>query len=167
MAGQLIDARWTMRNIAQRFSTILTVAQAIVRHQHRFLDHGALAMQPLVLRQIADEVGMHESTVSRATHQKYIATPTGTFELSYFFSRGLELPGGGHCSPTAVRQLVGEIIAREIGPPLSDAAIALQLARRGIQVARRTVTKYRQELGLSTVDQRAGRQAAALLHAPT
>jgi RNA polymerase sigma-54 factor len=162
MAGQLTDAKWTMRNIAQRFSTILAVAQAIVRHQHRFLDHGALAMQPLGLRQIAEELGMHESTVSRVTHQKYIATPTGTFELGYFFSRGLAVAGGGHCSPTAVRELVGEIITRESGPPLSDVAIALQLTRRGIQVARRTVTKYRQELGLGAAGQRAGRQAAAL-----
>jgi RNA polymerase sigma-54 factor len=163
MAGQLTDAKWTMRNISQRFSTILAVAQAIVRHQHRFLDHGALAMQPLVLRTIAEELGMHESTVSRVTNQKYIATPTGTFELGYFFSRGLAVAGGGHCSPTAVRELVGEIIARESGPPLSDVAIALQLARRGIQVARRTVTKYRQELGLSAAGQRAARQAAALM----
>jgi RNA polymerase sigma-54 factor len=165
MAGQLTDAKWTMRNIAQRFTTILAVAQAIVRHQHRFLDHGALAMQPLMLRQIAEELGMHESTVSRVTRQKYIATPTGTFELGYFFSRGLAVAGGGHCSPTAVRELVGEIITRESGPPLSDVAIAQQLARRGIQVARRTVTKYRQEMGLSAAGQRAGRQSVALLHA--
>lgn len=160
LAGQLHEARWTMRNVAQRFATILSVAQAIVRHQHRFLEHGALAMQPLVLRQIAEELGMHESTVSRVTHQKYIATPSGTFELGYFFSRGLPVTGGGHCSPTAVRELVHEMIVRERGQPLSDVAIAQQLVRRGIRVARRTVTKYRQELGLGVAGQRASRLAA-------
>jgi RNA polymerase sigma-54 factor len=136
------------------------VAQSIVRRQQRFLDHGPLAMQPLVLRQVAEELGMHESTVSRVTHQKFIATPSGTFELGYFFSRGLSVVGGGQCSPTAVRELVHEIIVREHGTPLSDVAIALQLARRGIRVARRTVTKYRQQLGLGTAGLRAARGMA-------
>nr|WP_145547014.1 RNA polymerase factor sigma-54 [Variovorax boronicumulans] len=160
LAGQLQEARWTLRNVEQRFSTILAVAQAIVRRQQRFLEHGALAMQPMVLRQIAEELGMHESTVSRVTHQKFIATPSGTFELGYFFSRGLPVAGGGQCSPTAVRELVHEIIVREHGQPLSDVAIALQLARRGIRVARRTVTKYRQQLGLGTAGLRATRAMA-------
>ncbi|RCW72496.1 RNA polymerase factor sigma-54 [Pseudorhodoferax soli] len=160
LAGQLQEARWTLRNVEQRFSTILAVAQSIVRRQQRFLDHGPLAMQPLVLRQVAEELGMHESTVSRVTHQKFIATPSGTFELGYFFSRGLSVVGGGQCSPTAVRELVHEIIVREKGAPLSDVAIALQLARRGIRVARRTVTKYRQQLGLGTAGLRAARGMA-------
>lgn len=154
LSGQLSEARWTLRNVEQRFATILSVAQAIVRHQQGFLEHGALAMQPLILRQIASELGMHESTVSRVTHQKYIATPSGTFELSYFFSRGLPVASGGVCSPTAVRELVHEIIQRERGQPLSDVAITQQLARRGIRVARRTVTKYRQQLGVVAAVQR-------------
>jgi RNA polymerase sigma-54 factor len=160
LGGQLSEAKWIVRNVEQRFATILAVAQAIVRQQHRFLDHGALAMQPLVLRQIAEELGMHESTVSRVTHQKFIATPSGTFELGYFFSRGLAVEGGGQCSPTAVRELVHEIILRERGEPLSDVAIAQQLARRGIHVARRTVTKYRTQLGLGAAGRRAGMRSS-------
>lgn len=153
--GQLQEARWTVRNIEKRFSTILAVAQAIVRHQQQFFEHGPLAMRPLVLRQIAEELGMHESTVSRVTSQKYIATPRGTFELGSFFSRGLQAgSGGAACAPTAVRGLVQEIIAAERGMPLSDVTIAQRLARQGIKIARRTVTKYRQQLGLRPAEQR-------------
>ncbi|MEH3087145.1 MAG: RNA polymerase factor sigma-54 [Xylophilus ampelinus] len=156
LGQQLSEARWTVRNIERRFSTILEVARAIVRHQHRFLDHGTLAMRPLGLRQIAQELGMHESTVSRVTNQKYLATPNGTIELGAFFSRGMEVRDGGSCAPMAVRGLVQQIIAAETGAPLSDAAIALRLQRQGIRVARRTVTKYRQQLGLRPADRRRG-----------
>lgn len=153
--GQLQEARWTVRNIEKRFSTILAVAQAIVRHQQQFFEYGPLAMRPLVLRQIAEELSMHESTVSRVTSQKYIATPGGTYELGGFFSRGLQTGGGsGSCAPTAVRGLVQEIIAGEHGRPLSDVAIAERLERQGIRIARRTVTKYRQQLGLRPAEQR-------------
>jgi RNA polymerase sigma-54 factor len=160
---KLQDARWTVRNLHQRFATILDVAQAILRRQSPFLDHGPMAMRPLGLAEIAQELDMHESTVSRATHEKYIATPAGTFELKYFFSRAISAGTGHASSPTAIRALVGEIIAREHpAAPLSDVAVTRQLARRGIAIARRTVTKYRQQLGIPAADERgdAGVQAA-------
>jgi RNA polymerase sigma-54 factor len=152
---KLQDARWTVRNLHQRFATILDVAQAILRRQSPFLDHGPMAMRPLGLAEIAQELDMHESTVSRATHEKYIATPAGTFELKYFFSRAISAGTGHASSPTAIRALVGEIIAREHpAAPLSDVAVTRQLARRGIAIARRTVTKYRQQLGIPAADER-------------
>jgi RNA polymerase sigma-54 factor len=151
----LQEARWTLRNLEQRFSTILDVAQAIVRRQHAFFEHGPLAMKPLALRQIAEEVGVHESTVCRVTNNKYMATPVGTLELKYFFSRPMPMGNAFVYSGTAVRALVQELIAAEDpAHPLSDVDIAEQLARQGMSVARRTVTKYRQALKLPPVDRR-------------
>lgn len=151
----LQEARWTLRNLEQRFSTILDVAQAIVRRQHAFFEHGPLAMKPLALRQIAEEVGVHESTVCRVTNNKYMATPVGTLELKYFFSRPMPMGNTYVYSGTAVRALVQELIAAEDPThPLSDVDIAEQLARQGMSVARRTVTKYRQALKLPPVDRR-------------
>jgi RNA polymerase sigma-54 factor len=162
LAGHLQEARWTMHNVEQRFSTILEVAGAIVRRQRHFLEYGALAMKPLGLREIADEVGVHESTVSRVTHHKYMATPTGVFELKHFFSRTMLSASGRACSGTAIRALVEELIQRESpAAPLSDAEIARQLAQQGLVVARRTVTKYRQSLHIEAVELRRRRQAAA------
>lgn len=156
LAGQLQEARWMVSNVEQRFATILAVAQAIVRRQHRFLDFGAMAMKPLGLRAIADEVGLHESTVSRVTNNKFMATPLGVFELKHFFSRALSTSSGKQVSGTAIRGLIKEMIAAEPpSAPLSDPEIARQLARQGLVVARRTVTKYRQCLGLEAVDRRA------------
>jgi RNA polymerase sigma-54 factor len=155
LAGHLQDARWTLRNVEQRFSTILDVASAIVRRQHHFLEFGAMAMKPLVLKEIAEEVGIHESTVSRVTNNKYIATPVGVFELKYFFSRPLVTRNGGACSATAIRGLIKEIIdAEQPTAPLSDAEITRQLARQGLVVARRTVTKYRQLLRIEPIERR-------------
>jgi RNA polymerase sigma-54 factor len=155
LVGHLQDARWTLRNVEQRFSTILDVAQAIVRRQRHFLEFGAMAMKPLVLREIADEVGVHESTVSRVTNNKYMATPAGVFELKYFFSRPMVSASGSACSATAIRGLIGDIIeAEDRTHPLSDAEITRQLARQGLVVARRTVTKYRQVLRIEPVDKR-------------
>ena len=155
MAAHLQDARWTVRNVQQRFSTILSVAQAILRRQHRFLDVGPLAMKPLGLREIADEVGIHESTVCRVTNNKYMATPVGVFELKYFFSRGMNTASGGSTSPTAVRGVIQGIIESEDPKkPLSDAQIARLLLRQGLTVARRTVTKYRQLLKVEPVERR-------------
>ena len=155
MAAHLQDARWTVRNVQQRFSTILSVAQAILRRQHRFLDVGPLAMKPLGLREIADEVGIHESTVCRVTNNKYMATPVGVFELKYFFSRGMHTASGGSTSPTAVRGVIQGIIeAEDPKKPLSDAQIAKLLTRQGLTVARRTVTKYRQLLKVEPVERR-------------
>jgi RNA polymerase sigma-54 factor len=155
LGAHLQEARWTVRNVEQRFSTILAVAQAILKRQHRFLAYGAMAMKPLALREIAQEVGVHESTVSRVTNNKFMATPCGVYELKYFFSRGLATASGGECSPTAIRGLIHEIIAAESpAQPLSDVEIARQLATQGLQVARRTVTKYRQLMKIEPADRR-------------
>jgi RNA polymerase sigma-54 factor len=155
LGAHLQEARWTVRNVEQRFSTILAVAQAILKRQHRFLAYGAMAMKPLALREIAQEVGVHESTVSRVTNNKFMATPCGVFELKYFFSRGLATASGGECSPTAIRGLIQEIIAAESpSQPLSDVEIARQLSMQGLQVARRTVTKYRQLMKIEAAERR-------------
>ena len=154
--GSLLqEARWMLRNVEQRFATILAVARAILARQHRFLAHGPLALRPLGLREIAQAVGAHESTVSRATRQKFMATPCGLFELKFFFSRGLPADGGGACSPTAVRGLIRELVAAEPpGAPLSDVALARALAAYGVRVARRTVTLYRQQLRIEPAPRR-------------
>jgi RNA polymerase sigma-54 factor len=155
LGAHLQEARWTVRNVEQRFSTILSVAEAILKRQQHFLTYGPMAMKPLALREIADEVGVHESTVSRVTNNKFMATPCGVFELKYFFSRGLATSNGGECSPTAIRGLIGEMIAAEAPhEPLSDVEIARQLAGQGLQVARRTVTKYRQLLRIEPAERR-------------
>lgn len=155
MGAHLHEARWTLRNVEQRFSTILDVAEAIVKRQKSFFEYGAMAMKPLGLREIADEVGIHESTVSRVTNNKYMATPIGVFELKYFFSRAMMSANGSACSGTAIRGLIKDIIeAEHPDSPLSDAEITRQLAQQGLMVARRTVTKYRQMLKIEAVDRR-------------
>ncbi|QPF76639.1 RNA polymerase factor sigma-54 [Roseateles sp. DAIF2] len=155
MASHLQEARWTVRNVEQRFATILDVAAAIVRRQRHFLEFGAMAMKPLALREIADEVGVHESTVSRVTNNKYMATPAGVYELKYFFSRPLLSRNGSACSGTAIRGLIKDLIEAEVPQaPLSDAEIARQLGQQGLMVARRTVTKYRQMLRIEAVERR-------------
>lgn len=155
LGAHLQEARWTLRNVEQRLSTILDVAQAIVKRQQAFLDYGAMAMKPLGLKEIAEEVGVHESTVSRVTNNKYMATPVGVLELKYFFSRAMVSANGSACSGTAIRGLVKDIIdAESPDAPLSDAEIARQLALQGLTVARRTVTKYRQMLKIEAVERR-------------
>jgi RNA polymerase sigma-54 factor len=155
LGGHLQEARWTVRNVEQRFATILSVACAIVQRQQQFLALGPMAMRPLALREIADAVGVHESTVSRVTNNKFIATPCGVFELKYFFSRAMGTASGGQCSPTAIRGLLQELIASEPpGAPLSDVALAQMLAAQGLPVARRTVTKYRQQLRVAPAPRR-------------
>jgi RNA polymerase sigma-54 factor len=155
MAGHLQEARWTLRNVEQRFSTILAVAEAIVKRQRHFLEYGAMAMKPLGLKEIAEEVGIHESTVSRVTNNKYMATPIGVFELKYFFSRAMVSANGSDVSGTAIRGLIKDIIeAERPDAPLSDAEITRQLAQQGLVVARRTVTKYRQMLKIEAVERR-------------
>jgi len=144
LATQLQEARWFIKNLQQRFDTILRVAQAIVERQRPFLELGEVAMRPLVLREIAEQLGLHESTISRVTTQKFMRTPRGVYEFKFFFSSGLATDTGGECSSTAIRavirQLVGEEDARH---PLSDSRISEILAQQGIIVARRTVAKYR------------------------
>jgi RNA polymerase sigma-54 factor len=155
LAAHLQEARWTLRNVEQRFATIVLVAQAIVRRQQHFLEFGPMAMKPLGLREIADELGLHESTVSRVTNNKYMATPAGVYELKYFFSREMPTASGGACSATAIRGVIrGMIEGENPTHPLSDAQIARLLARQGLKVARRTVTKYRQLLKLPPIERR-------------
>jgi len=155
LGAHLQEARWTLRNVEQRFSTILDVAEAIVKRQQNFLDYGTMAMKPLGLKEIAEEVGIHESTVSRVTNNKYMATPVGVLELKYFFSRAMISANGSACSGTAIRGLIKDIIEAEAHEaPLSDAEITRQLGDQGLVVARRTVTKYRQMLKIDAVDRR-------------
>ncbi len=155
LATQLQEARWLIKNVRQRFDTILRVTQAIVDRQRSFLDHGEVAMRPMVLREIAEVLGVHESTVSRVTTQKYMATPRGTFELKDFFGSHVATDTGGAASSTAIRALIKQLVAAEDAhDPLSDSAIARLLGEQGIVVARRTIAKYRESLQIPSVNQR-------------
>jgi len=159
MRGQLQEARWLIKSLESRAETLLKVAEAIVRRQSAFLDFGPEAMHPLVLREVAEEVGMHESTISRVTTRKYIHTPRGTFELKHFFSSGVSTEDGGSASSTAIQAMLRKLVdAEDPRKPLSDQALAEELHRKGIQVARRTVAKYREAMRIpsSSERQRAG-----------
>ena len=150
LSSRLQEARWFVKNIQQRFDTILRVSKAIVERQKAFFTHGAIAMKPLVLREIADELGLHESTISRVTTAKYMATPQGTFELKYFFGSSLNTEAGGNASSTAVRALIQQFVtAEDPKKPLSDSQLSDMLEEQGIQVARRTVAKYRESLKIA------------------
>ncbi len=152
---QLQEARWLIKNIQQRFETILRVAQAIVERQKNFFVHGEIAMRPLVLREIADTLGLHESTVSRVTTGKYMLTPFGTLEFKYFFGSHVSTDTGGAASSTAIRALIKQLIgAEDSKTPLSDSRIAELLAEQGFVVARRTVAKYREALKIPAVNLR-------------
>jgi RNA polymerase sigma-54 factor len=155
LAGQLQEARWLIKNVQQRFDTILRVTQAIVDRQKNFFEHGEVAMRPLVLREIAEAVGLHESTISRVTTQKYMLTPRGIFELKYFFGSHVSTDTGGACSATAIRALIKQLVAAEDAKkPLSDHRISDILAQQGIQVARRTVAKYREAMHIQPANLR-------------
>jgi len=155
LSQELQEARWLIRNVEQRFSTIQRVAEAIVAHQRTFFEYGETALKPYRLRECAESLDLHESTISRATGNKYMATPRGIFEFRHFFSRELATESGGACSASAVRALLKEMIGTENGDnPLSDVELARRLASRGIVVARRTVTKYRGQLKYPPADQR-------------
>ncbi|WP_341908599.1 RNA polymerase factor sigma-54 [Polaromonas sp. YR568] len=152
---RLQEARWFIKNIQQRFDTILRVSSAIVERQKNFFTHGELAMRPLVLREIADELGLHESTISRVTTAKYMSTPFGTFELKYFFGSALGTETGGNASSTAVRALIKQFVSSESAKkPLSDNQISEMLKEQGIECARRTVAKYREALRLAPANLR-------------
>ncbi len=152
---RLQESRWFIKSIQQRFDTILRVSNAIIERQKGFLMHGELAMRPLVLREIADELGLHESTISRVTTAKYISTPFGTYELKYFFGSGLSTEGGSNASSTAVRALIRQFVAAENPKkPLSDNKIAAMLKEQGIDCARRTVAKYRDALKIAPTNLR-------------
>jgi RNA polymerase sigma-54 factor len=155
LASQLQEARWLIRNIQQRFDTILRVAQAIADRQRQFLEHGEVAMRPLVLREIAAAVDLHESTISRVTTQKYMHTPRGIFELKYFFGSHVTTETGGAASSTAIRALIRQLVsAEDTRKPLTDSQIAEVLGQQGIVVARRTVAKYRESLQILPVNLR-------------
>lgn len=155
LGSQLQEAKWLIKNMRQRFDTILRVSQAIVERQRNFFSHGAVAMRPLVLREIADTLGLHESTISRVTTQKYMLTPHGMFELKYFFGSHVATETGGEASSTAIRALIKQLIGAEDPKiPFSDSKIAEMLAEQGMVVARRTVAKYREALKIPPVNLR-------------
>jgi len=155
LSHQLQEARWLIKNVQQRFETILRVSQAIVDRQRHFFEHGEVGMRPLVLREIANTLGLHESTVSRVTTQKFMFTPRGIFELKYFFGSHVATETGGACSATAIRALIKQLVAAEDAKrPLSDSKISEILGQQGIVVARRTIAKYRESLQIPSVSMR-------------
>jgi len=155
LSAQLQEARWLIKNVQQRFETILKVSQAIVDRQRMFFEHGDVAMRPLTLKEIADTVELHESTISRVTTQKYMMTPRGLYEFKYFFGSSLATEEGGATSSTAIRALIKQVIESENpAKPLSDNTIAELLGKQGFVVARRTVAKYRELLNIPPANQR-------------
>jgi RNA polymerase sigma-54 factor len=155
LSTQLQEARWLVKNVAQRFDTILRVSSEIVERQQAFFDHGEVAMRPLVLREVADALGLHESTVSRVTTQKYLSSLRGSFELKYFFGSHVATDAGGAASSTAIRAMIKTLISEEdTADPLTDSRIAELLGEQGIIVARRTVAKYRELQNIAPVNLR-------------
>ena len=155
MKDHLQEAKWFIKNLHNRNDTLLRVARSIVEKQTGFLEHGSIAMKPMVLRDIAEELKLHESTISRVTTQKYMHTPNGIIEFKYFFSSHVSTEGGGECSSTAIRAFIKELIDNENqARPLSDKKIADFLQAKGINVARRTIAKYREAMLISSSSQR-------------
>ncbi|MDD2722081.1 MAG: RNA polymerase factor sigma-54 [Gallionella sp.] len=155
LVAQLQEANWFIRSLQQRFETILRVAQAIVERQAAFLEHGEIAMRPLVLREISEALELHESTVSRSTTQKFMRTPRGVYEFKHFFGSGLVTESGGACSSAAIRELIKQLVAAEDArKPLTDGRMSEILAQQGIVVARRTIAKYREALNILPVNLR-------------
>lgn len=155
LRGCLQEARWLMKSLQQRGETLLKVGNCIVREQGAFLDYGPEALRPLTLRAIAADVGLHESTISRATTRKYMATPRGVFELKRFFSSGVATSEGGEASATAIQAMIRKLIdAEQKAKPLSDQALMESLKQAGIQVARRTVAKYREAMNIPSSSDR-------------
>jgi RNA polymerase sigma-54 factor len=155
LKNHLQEARWFIKSLQSRHETLLKVTQCIMERQTGFLNYGEEAMKPLVLHDIAEELGMHESTISRVTTQKFVHTPRGIFELKYFFSSHVSTDSGGECSSTAIRALIKKLIAAEnCAKPLSDSKIATLLSQQGIQVARRTVAKYRESMMIPPSNER-------------
>lgn len=155
LKNNLQDAKWFIKSLQSRNDTLLKVATSIVEKQNGFLDYGEEAMKPLVLHDIAEEVEMHESTISRVTTQKFLHTPKGIFELKYFFSSHVSTSSGGECSSTAIRAVIKKLVAAENhAKPLSDSKIANLLKDQGIKVARRTVAKYRESMAIPPSNER-------------
>ncbi len=155
LASQLQEAKWLIKNVQQRFDTILRVSQSIVDRQRNFFEHGDVAMRPLVLREIAETLDLHESTVSRVTTQKFMHTPRGIYELKYFFGSHVTTDAGGSASSTAIRALIKQLVSAENArKPLSDGQLSEILSQQGIVVARRTVAKYRESMQILPVNMR-------------
>ena len=155
MKEHLQEARWFIKSLHSRNDTLLRVARSIVEKQEGFLDHGAIAMKPMVLRDIAEELELHESTISRITTQKYMHTPNGIVEFKYFFSSHVSTDGGGECSATAIRAFIKELVGNENpAKPLSDSKMSDLLKEKGINVARRTIAKYREAMSIQSSSQR-------------
>ena len=155
LRGQLQEARWLIKSLLTRADTVQRVAGCIVKHQTGFLEHGPEAMRPLVLREVAEELGLHESTISRVTTRKYLHTPRGTFEFKHFFSSSLATVDGGSASSTAIQAMIKRLIDQEDPrKPLSDARLADDLKGAGITVARRTVAKYREAMNIPSSNER-------------
>ena len=155
LRGQLQEARWLMKSLEARADTLFKVAQAIVRTQSAFLDFGPEAMRPLVMRELAEELGMHESTISRVTTRKYLHTPRGTFEFKHFFSSSVATEDGGSASATAIQAMIRKLVDEEDPcKPLSDQTLTHELNQRGIRVARRTIAKYREQMRIPSSGER-------------
>lgn len=155
LSVQLQEAKWLIKNLQQRFETILRVAQAIVERQEKFFEHGEIGMRPLVLREIAEELELHESTISRGTTQKFMLTPRGIYEFKHFFGSGLATENGGTCSSAAIRELIRQLVGAEnTRKPLTDSRMSEILAQQGIVVARRTIAKYREAMHILPVNLR-------------
>ena len=155
LSSQIQEAKWIVKNIQQRFITILKVSEAIMRHQKDFLDQGESMMKPLILREIAEEVGLHESTISRVTSNKYINTPRGVYGLKFFFGSSIDSASGNDLASTAIRAKIREVIKQEDPKkPLSDNEIVLLLKSQGVNIARRTVAKYREILNIAPTNLR-------------
>ncbi|HED32610.1 MAG TPA: RNA polymerase factor sigma-54 [Gammaproteobacteria bacterium] len=155
MKNNMQEARWFIKSLQSRNETLMRVATSIVEHQRAFLDYGEEGMKPLVLREIAEELELHESTISRVTTQKYMHTPKGVFEFKYFFSSHVGTSDGGECSATAIRAMIKKLIeSEEPRKPMSDNKIAAQLVDQGINVARRTVAKYREAMMIPPSNER-------------
>ena len=155
MKEHLQEARWFIKSLHSRNDTLLRVAQSIIDRQEAFLEHGAIAMKPMVLRDIAEELELHESTISRVTTQKYMHTPNGIVEFKFFFSSHVSTEGGGECSATAIRAFIKELVENENpAKPLSDSKMSVLLKEKGINVARRTIAKYREAMSISSSNQR-------------
>jgi RNA polymerase sigma-54 factor len=155
LRAQLQEARWLIKSLETRADTLLRVARAIVRQQSGFLEHGEQAMRPLTLREVAEELGLHESTISRATTRKFLRTPRGTFEFKYFFGSGIATDAGGGASATAIQAMLRRMVGSEDPrAPLSDAKLAEILKAEGIPVARRTVAKYREAMNIPSSTER-------------
>jgi RNA polymerase sigma-54 factor len=155
LRGRLQEARWLLKNIEARGETLLKVVRCLVREQSGFLEFGAQALRPLTLREVAAQIGMHESTVSRAVSRKYVHTPRGTLPLRAFFASGIDTGSGGEASSTAIQQMIRKLVdAEDPRKPLSDARLAASLKATGVPVARRTVAKYREALHIPSSHER-------------